>query len=101
MRALAQLISAIAVAVVTFPFAVMVGLLSEGRRKCTPQQLAGELARLGAGDMSGWDRLECGGRMRDPRLEAIRQEAMAVSLPFRPQDQAKLAELSQKAARLS
>ena len=89
----------IVIAAIVLPFAVIAGLISRRGRNYTAQEMAAQLQRLAQGDMSGWDDLECGGPLRDARLEALRQEAMTVELPLRPQYRAKLADLSLQAIR--
>ena len=94
------IICAVVIGAIALPFAIVGGLFFS-TRKCTPQELAAELNALAADDMRWWDGLECGGRIQDPRLEAIRQEAMAVELPFRDQDRALLTRLAAKAAAIT
>jgi hypothetical protein len=95
---LLRALGAIALGVASLPFALVAGIGFRGRT-CTPKELALELEGLAAGDMSYWDQLECV-RLKDPRLEAIRQEAMAVNLPFREEDQNLLRRLAARAAAL-
>ena len=83
-----------------FKLAIIGGLLGREGRKTTPAELASKLGALASNDLSGWDQLECGGRFQDPRLEAIRQEAKAVELPFWEEDRALLARLAARAAAL-
>ena len=94
---LLRAIGVIALTIVALPLAIIGGVIGRKGRESTPNELASELSELARGDMSGWDDLECGGPFRDPRLEAIRQEAMAVELPFREEDRALLARLAAKA----
>src|ERR1051326_8246879 len=96
---LVRAVGIVAIAIITLPWAVVGGLFSK-KRDCTPEELASELKELAAGKMSGWDQLECV-RIKDPRLESIRQEAMAVELPFRQEDRELLAYLATKVALLS
>src|ERR1700730_7287296 len=89
----------IVIAAIVLPFAVVASLISRRGRKYTAEEMAAQLQRLAEGDMNGWDDLECGGPLRDARLGALRQEAMTVELPLRPQDRARLADLSLQAIR--
>jgi hypothetical protein len=91
-------IGIVALIVAAIPLAIISGIFSRSR-KCTPRELASELNELAAGEMGGWDQLECV-PIKDPRLEAIRQEAMAVHLPFREEDHQLLKHLAAKAAAL-
>ena len=95
---LLRAIGGIALAIAALPLAVIAGILFK-RRKCTPEEMASELNELAAGNMNGWDRLESV-PIKDPRLEAIRKEAMAVCLPFRSEDRALLRHLAAKAGSL-
>jgi hypothetical protein len=94
-------IGACAFVIVMLPAAFAAGLLSKGR-KCSPEELASELKKFatGAEGETDWDRLESV-PMRDPRLEAIRQEAMTVNLPLQAEDRAKLGLLAAKVETLS
>src|SRR5688572_23965244 len=94
-----RIIGGIALTVVAIPLALIGAAIGRKGRKCTPAELASELKELAAGDMSFWDQLECV-PLRDPRLEAIRQEAMAVDLPFREEDCVLLRRLAVKATAL-
>jgi hypothetical protein len=98
MKMLLRAIGGVALTVVAIPVALIAGIRFKDR-KCSPEKLASELKALAAGDMSYWDQLESVS-IRDQRLEAIRQEAMAVALPFRPSDRAKLVELALRAEAL-
>jgi hypothetical protein len=87
-----RFIGATALVIVAFPFAVIAGLLSKGRN-CTAQELAADLQKLSDGNDECWDCLESV-PIKDPRLEAIRQEALKVNLPLGAEDRAKLGELA-------
>ena len=78
-----------------------IGILSK-YRKCTPEELAADLRKFADGTEGDrdWDDLECGGPFEDPRLEAIRQEAMHVELPLRPEDRIMLGALAFRAGSL-
>ena len=97
--ALLRIITVIAIALIALPVALVAGLLGRKGRRCSPQELAQELRQLSEGDMSGWDEFECV-PIQDPRLEAIRREAMQVELPLRRSDRVKLAELANRAEAL-
>jgi len=94
-------LAAILLVVVAVPLALAAGLFSRPR-KCTPEELAATLRRIGDGLDSNneWDDLECGGPLADRRLEEIRREAMTVDLPLGPDDRAKLIRLAERAANL-
>jgi hypothetical protein len=85
--------------VICFPLAALAAAFLKKTRNCTPQELASDLRELADGKYESWDELECV-PIEDPRLEAIRQEAMTVALPFRPEDRIKLAALAQRAEEL-
>ena len=89
------------IAIVLLPIAIVASFLPKGR-KCSPAKLAAKLRKFADGTESewDWDDLECV-PIRDPRLEAIRQEAMTVSPPLRAEDRTKLGPLSAKASALS
>jgi hypothetical protein len=84
------------VIVVAFPFALVAGLVSKGR-KSTPEEFAALLKRLASGTEGerDWDELESV-PLRDNRLEALRQEAVRV--PMR--DRVSLRVLATKALQL-
>jgi hypothetical protein len=90
---------------VLIPAALIAALFDKGRA-CTPQAFAAELTRLTEGDGPNWDqlwdRVECV-RIRDPRLEEIRQEAVKFGPPCRDVEvsRAAWAALAARAARLS
>jgi hypothetical protein len=89
----------IALSIAALPLILIAAIFFRKNRKCAPKELALELNQLAAGDMDGWDEMECV-QIEDPRLEAIRQEAMAVHLPFRAEDRQLLTRLASKAAAL-
>jgi hypothetical protein len=91
---LLRIIGAAALVIVAFPIALMAGLFFKGRN-CTPEELAIDLQKFSDGieDAMDWDELESV-PLKNPRLEAIRQEAMDVNLPLRPEDRTKLGELA-------
>ena len=94
-------IRAILIVIVAMPFGLIAGLLSKGRN-CTPEELAADLKKLAEGteDERDWDILESV-PIADQRLEAIRQEAIAVNFPPQEADRAKLGRLVLKARALS
>jgi hypothetical protein len=94
-------IRAILIVIVAMPFGLIAGLLSKGRN-CTPEELAADLKKLAEGteDEWDWDILESV-PIADQRLEAIRQEAIAVNFPPQEAERAKLGRLALKARALS
>jgi hypothetical protein len=99
LKAIAGVLLIAAMAPIALVVNVSLRLFGIKGSKRTADELASTLRRFadGAEDPYDWDDLECGGPIRDPRLEAIRQEAMTVDLPLRPKDRAKLGELAVRA----
>lgn len=90
-------IRAILIVIVAMPFGLIAGLLSKGRN-CSPEELAADLKKLAEGTENerDWDRLESV-PIADQRLEAIRQEAIAINFPPQEADRATLGRLATKA----
>jgi hypothetical protein len=97
---LLRAIGAVAFVVLALPIGLVAGLLFKGRN-CTPEELAAELQALADGqdDLVDGDRLECVS-IKDPRLEAIRQEAVHLIQPVRSEDRPKLGQLAERARAL-
>jgi hypothetical protein len=82
------------------PVAVVAGLFDKGRT-CTPSELAEELRKFAEGREGEWDLDDFESvRLRDSRLEEIRQEALKTSIPLTESDKAKLLLLAERAAAL-
>ena len=99
---LLRAICAVAFVILALPIALVAGLFFKGRsRNCTPEELAAELQALADGqdDLVDGDRLECV-PIKDSRLEAIRQEAIYLIQPVRPEDRPKLGQLAERARAL-
>jgi len=90
-------IGATAIAIIALPIATIAGLFSKGRN-CTPIQLAADLRELSEGRKGayGWDEMECV-PLKDPRLEAIRLEAIRMAWSLKPEDLLKLKEFADRA----
>ena len=98
---LLRAIGAVGLVIIALPVALFAGLFSKGR-KCTPEELVSDLRALAdgtEGEMT-WGTLECV-PIIDPRLEAIRREAIKVNLPLQTEDRAKLSRLATSAAALN
>ena len=97
-------IGATALIVPLLPVALVAGIWHRirGGANTAPDELAKMLRGVAnEGDESAyWDELECV-NLRDARLEAIRQEALKVSLPLAPEGRSKLLELAEQAEVLS
>ncbi|HMI97736.1 MAG TPA: hypothetical protein VK479_14575 [Micropepsaceae bacterium] len=97
-RTLLRLTAGIAVAALVFPLVVLIQfplwLFGLQRAKRTPQEVAAYLKDFmdGTEDDYDWDDFEAV-PIKDPRLDAIRKEAMSVKLPIDASGRAKLAEL--------
>jgi hypothetical protein len=99
-----QRVGGVLLAIILLPVALVAGIWHtiRGGANTAPDELAEMLRGVAKeGDDSGyWDELECV-NLRDVRLEAIRQEALRVSVPLAPEGRSKLLELAEQAEALS
>jgi hypothetical protein len=91
----------LALVIVALPIAIVANLFSKGR-DCSPEEFAADVQKLADGTEGerDWDVLESV-RLKDPRLEAIRQEAIAVPWPIDQEGRAKLSSLAQRARNIA
>ncbi len=95
-------IATAALVMILLPVALILGIWQtiRGGAKSTPNKLAELLRGASEGSRGHWDELECV-PLRDEGLEAIRREALKVSLPLTPEGKSKLMQLAEQAEGLN
>ena len=93
---------ALALTIALLPVALVAGIWQRirGGADIAPDELAEVLRGASEDRRADWDQLECVD-IKDAQLEAIRQKALAVSLPLTPEGRLKLVGLAEQAEALS